>query len=242
MGELPDTSARDRLDLLDQPTYTLAESSRLVGVSKGRVRRWLQGYEYTYEIARGSEFREGRQEPVVHKVGSEGTSYASFLDLIDLLFVRRFLDHGLSLQLVRKALDEAAEFLGTAHFAREIFFTDGRRIYLQMRGRGENILQLMSCGQWVIAPIIESLSDKIDFHTVSGYAERWYPLGKKGLVVIDPYISFGRPSIIGRGTATANIYDLYCGEKGALRDVAKWMGISRPEAKAAVSFELQLAA
>ena len=184
----------------------------------------------------------GKQDPVVKRVTTEGTTYASFLDLIDLLFVKRFVDHGLSLQLVRKALDEAAEHLRTAHFAREIFFTDGRRIFLQMRGKAPNIMHLMSGGQWAIASTITDLSEKIDFHEVTGYAARWYPNGKAGLVVIDPQVSFGRPSIVGRGTATANIYDLYRGEQGEVDRVSKWMGIPKREVKAAVGFELQLAA
>jgi hypothetical protein len=50
---------------LDVPMYSPAMASRLVGLEPSRVRRWLQGYEYTYQ-------------------------HASFVDLIDLLFVKKF--------------------------------------------------------------------------------------------------------------------------------------------------------
>lgn len=242
MPESARASDQHIIQLLDAPSYSLAEASRLVGISTGRVRRWQRGYEYRYEIVRGAKSRYGSQEPVVRRETTEGTTYSSFLDLIDLLFVRRFLDQGLSLQKVRKALDEAAQILGTVHFARDIFFTDGSAIFLQMRGKGENILQLMSRGQWVIPSIIVALAERIDFHDVTGYAMRWYPLGRDGLIVVDPMISFGRPSLEGRGTATANIYDLYRGEGSSIKPVAEWLDITQREAKAAVDFEMQLAA
>ena len=35
-------------DQLRRPSYTVAEASRLVGLTGGRVRRWLRGYEYAY--------------------------------------------------------------------------------------------------------------------------------------------------------------------------------------------------
>lgn len=87
----------------------MAETSRLAGLSSGPVRRWLRGDQYTY----GAAVR--CQLPVVH--GHQVlSSYASFLDVVDLLFVKRFLDHGLSLQNVRRVLDEAREILGSRHF------------------------------------------------------------------------------------------------------------------------------
>jgi len=95
-------------DELDRPSYPAAEAGRLVGLAAGRVRRWLKGYGYNY----GDSLRH--QPPVVQRNEPTG-SYASFLDLVDLLFVKRFLDHGVSLQRVRRALDEAREILGTTN-------------------------------------------------------------------------------------------------------------------------------
>jgi len=162
--------------------------------------------------------------------------------LIDLLFVKQFLDHGASLQKVRKALQEATEVLGTDHFARETFFTDGRKIYLQMKASGDAILELLSGGQWVIAPVIQELAERIEFHKPTGLARRWYPMGRDGLVVLDPLVSFGRPAIVGRGIPTATVYDFYLAENRNPRSVRSWMGINRNEARAAIKFEESLAA
>lgn len=216
--------------------YPAAEVGRLVGLTATRVRRWLKGYDYTYAAT------VHHQAPVIRREGTKGTSYASFLDLVDLLFVRKFLDHGVSLQRVRRALDEASDLLGTIHFARQSFFTDGHNIFLEVKDRGEAILQLLSGGQWVIAPIIQQLASQIDFEAPSGLARRWYPLGPAGRVVLDPLVSFGRPTVVGRGIATANVYDFYVAEKRRIAVVRDWLGLADEEVEAAVEFERRLAA
>ena len=86
------------------------------------------------------------------------------------------------------------------------------------------------------------LSHQIAFDVPSGYARRWYPLGRKGLIVLDPSISFGKPTLVSRGIATANIYDYYLGEEENLAPVCSWMNLTKKEVAAAVAYERQLAA
>ncbi len=221
---------------LDRPAYAAAEAGRLVGLTAPRVRRWLQGYGYSY----GDTVRH--LPPVLHRGRTRGSSYASFLDLVDLLFVKRFLDDGFSLQRVRRALEEAHEILGTKHFARQTFFTDGSNIYLQVRDRGEAIVELLTGGQWVIAPFIQQLARQIDFESTEGLARRWYPLGRGKPVVLDPFVSFGAPSIVGRGVKTANVHDLFIAENESLASVRAWWDLTDSEIEAAVEFEVGLAA
>ena len=223
------------LEQLDRPSYPVAEAGRLVGLTATRVRRWLSGYGYTY----GDTVRH--QPPVLQRRGAAG-SYASFLDLVDLLFVKRFLDYGISLQRVRLALDEAHGILGTRHFARQTFFTDGGNIYLEVREKGDAILELISGGQWVIPSVIRKLAQQIEFESPEGLARRWYPLGRGKPVVLDPLVSFGAPSIAGRGVKTANIHDLFIAEKRDVGAVRAWWDLTDVEIEAAVEFEVALAA
>ncbi len=222
-------------DRLDRPSYPAAEAGRLVGLTAARVRRWLTGYGYAY----GDGVR--RLPPVVRRSGATG-SYASFLDLVDLLFVKQFLDYGISLQKVRMALEEAHRILGTRHFARQKFFTDGGNIYLQVWEKGEAILELISGGQWVIAQFIRELAEQIEFESPVGLARRWYPLGRSKPVVLDPFVSFGAPCIVGRGVKTANIHDLFIAENRHVGAVRAWWGLTDAEIEAAVEFEVGLAA
>jgi uncharacterized protein (DUF433 family) len=235
------TSRGARMDPWDVPAYTAAEAGRLVGLRAERIRRWLQGYEYKYHSSNGSTDRRVRQAPVIYRGGTEAP-FATFLDLIDLLFVKKFLDEGISLQKLRRALTEADALIGGHHFAQRSFFTDGRNIYLQVKDKADALLELLSGGQWVIAPVIKQLAKEIKFHQQTGLAEQWYPLGPESHVVVDPRIAFGAPSILNRGVETANIYDLYVAERRRLRVVCEWMELNEPEVEDAIRFEEYLAA
>lgn len=232
------------MNVWDIPMYPATTAGRLVGLHVDRVRRWLRGYDYSYFAGPEGKTRRGHKEPVIKRDQAAESSYASFLDLIDLLFVKEFLEHGISLQRIRKALREAEELIDEHHFAQRRFFTEGKNIFLELKENndGDALLELLSGGQWVIAPIIRKLARRIDFDQPTGFARRWYPLGKEGLIVLDPSISFGKPTLVGRGVATANVYDMFLGEREKIQHVCSWMDLDQPEVQAAVNFERQLAA
>ncbi len=215
---------------LETPAYSVTMTSRLAGISRWRVRRWLRGYKYS----------GGELSPVVKRKISAESPYASFLDLIDLLFVKLFLERGFTLQRIRKVLDDARDHLQTPHFARSKFFTSGDDIVLKLQQ--DDYVQLMGSGQRVFKEITEKLYDKLDFEDITkhGFVCRWYPEGRKGSIMIDPQISFGRPTLIGYGVATSNIYDLYIGEHKQIKPVSKWFNIPAPQIRTAVHFEHSL--
>lgn len=228
--------ANGKYGALTAPIYEPAEVARFVGLTSSRVRRWLFGYHYRV----GSDKREKKQVPVIRRKSTDRYRYASFLDLIELLSVKSFLDKGLSLQRVRRACDEAASVLQVDHpFARRRFFTAGRQIYLEFQNRIDavNLLHLLSGGQWVIEPIIREFAEQIDFDLDSELASKWWPLGKDEHIVVDPLVSFGTPSIVGSGVKTANVYDLYRAEQQKRDAVAHWMNLTLAEVDAAVRFE-----
>lgn len=223
--------------------YSRAMASRLVGLESSRVRRWLQGYEYAYAPKASAAKGRRRQSPLVRRRGALGSQYASFLDLIDLLFVKKFVEHGISVQRLRKALEEAVDVTGDHHFAQRRFWTDGRKIFLQIKDQpAEALLELLSGGQWVIAPIIKQVAHQIEFDAITGVSTRWFPLGKDKSVVVDPRVAFGAPTIDGRGVQTANVFDLYEGEGRNIRRVSAWLDLPPAVVQHAVEFERALAA
>lgn len=231
------------MNSLDIPMYPVATAGRLVGLSAGRARRWLKGYEYEYQVGPDKETRRKQKAPVVRRNTNTAIKYATFLDLIDLRFIKEFVEHGIKLQKLRDALIEADKLLkGHHHFAKQIFFTDGSHIFLQIKDaeNSEALMELLSGGQWVIAPIIKQLAHQIVFDRSTGFAKKWYPMGINGHIVLDPSRSFGQPIIVERGITTSVVYDFFLGEKKNLKRVCSWMELNENEVKAAVDFETQI--
>jgi uncharacterized protein (DUF433 family) len=235
---LPRLDGNNLLNSLSAPAYSIALTSRLIGIHRWSVTRYLRGYEYVYFTS--DEEYVVRQPPVVEQ-SRRGSTYASFLDLVDLLYVKEFLKRGFALQRIRHALEEAKHYLGSPHFARSQFYTSPNEIVLRLPEDG-SLIALMKGGQLTIPAITEKLSDKLDFEDVSefGFARRWYPWGKNSAIVIDPQICFGRPTLKGHGAATANIYDFYLGEDKKVKPVSDWFDIPVPEIRTAVRFEHSL--
>jgi uncharacterized protein (DUF433 family) len=223
--------------ILTTPTYSLREASILAHVSVWRTARWLKGYDYSYYV--GNQKRIGKQESVIKH--SE-KPVVSFLDLMDLLFVKEFLQRGFTLQYLRKALGEARDLLGTPHFARNNFYTDNNKIVLELEKDSKYMIALLTGGQSAIPGVIELIHDKIEFEEVTNYnfATRWFPNGKDGKIVIDPQISFGRPIIHGRGVSTENIYDFYLGENKNVDPIIDWFKLPKNEIQAAIKYQYSL--
>jgi uncharacterized protein (DUF433 family) len=217
---------------LSAPAYSIAETSRLTGIKKWSVSRWLRGYKYY----------GGELDPVIKREIPPESTYASFLDLIDLLFVKKFIETGFSLQHIRKALDEARDYLGTRHFARNKFFTSSNEIILELP-EGD-MVALLTDGQRAMGEVIENVFDKVDFEEITEFrfVKRWFPKGRDGYIVIDPLISYGRPTIDGSGIATENIFDLYLGEDEKIDPVKYWFDLPEYKIQAAVNFETSLVA
>jgi len=225
--------------ILDQPMYYPAFASKLVRLSTGRIKRWLQGYEFNYRQEKSGQVVYGTSDPVIHRKKIELPEYASFLELIDLLFVKQFLEHGFSLQKIRVALNELYRLTGENHFAHNKFFVFQKSLYVN---NDNEIIDLLTGGQKAIEKFIKSLGSQLDFHSVSGFPVRWYPLGKEKQIVLDPDISFGRPTVLGTGINTETIYNMYLGENQNIKKVGFWLNLKETQTIAAIEFESDLKA
>ena len=232
---------KQELDMVfREPRYGFAEASRLVGMSTTRVRRWLKGYRYSWDVS--GEVRLGKQGPIVHDGQDDPKLGASFFDLIELIFARAFVEKGIPIQRIRSALFEAKEVFELDYpFAHRRFFTDGSEIYLEVKKEHpEQLLQLFSGGQWVIPEVIHAMSEQITFDSATGMPLDWWPRGKDGGIIVNPRVSFGAPTLASIRIKTSNIYDLFRAENRERSTVAQWYGISEEDVYSAVEFEEQL--
>ena len=70
---------------LETPMYSSAMAARLVDLTPWRVRRWLKGYDYSYLTGSEKEIHYSHSDPLIRSAKDSGSTYASFLELIDLV-------------------------------------------------------------------------------------------------------------------------------------------------------------
>ncbi|HSF67706.1 MAG TPA: DUF433 domain-containing protein [Nitrospiraceae bacterium] len=123
--------------------------------------------------------------------------------------------------------------------AEEDFATDGINLFAEKYGL---LVNLSAEGQLAIRELLEAHLKRIE-RDQAGIPVRLYPyVRKKELqepraVVIDPYVSFGRPSLVGTGIATAVIAERFrAGE--SLEGLAEDYGRSQDEIEEAIRCEL----
>ena len=121
-------------------------------------------------------------------------------------------------------------------------YTDGKSIFANI-AKEENdtdILDLIK-SQFQFAKIIEpTLFARIEFDN-SDNAEKWWPQGKKGGVVLDPSRNMGQPIISKYNIKTELIYELYK-TKHSIDDISDWYELDKNAIKAAICYEEGLAA
>ncbi|MHB1045801.1 MAG: hypothetical protein ACYC4P_07275 [Thermoanaerobaculia bacterium] len=228
---------RDQMQFLGTGLYSEREAARLTGVRVQRLKRWVHGYEFTTPAG-----KRHASPPVLDRgVGELETPMLGFSALVDVRVVRAFRDAGVSWPVLREAARIARERLGVEHpFSDKRFKTDGKEVFLALkRGRRDQALLEIRKDQYVFPRIIEPFLLTLDFE--GNEPCRWFPLGKKRHVLLDPDRSFGQPITREGSVATSIIAAAVAAEKSAAR-VARWYGIPLNAVKDAVEFEARLAA
>ena len=153
------------------PIYTQALAARLVGLSRSRVHDWLFGYKFTYQTKK--HFVTSKKGPVIGREMDKVARYVTFLDLIDLLFIKQFIDQGVSLQKLRGAFREVQQLTSGKHFAHRSFFVDHKQLFFQAKEEdNSSILALQTGGQMAIGKIIKQISKEIVFDVETQLAKK----------------------------------------------------------------------
>lgn len=226
-------------EYLGQGIYSVSDVARLTSIDSRKIMRWLRGYEYH------NRTRRGASKPVFQSdYGTvNGKVALSFLDMVEVRFVDAFRKHGVSWRAIRIASHKAAEMLDFDHpFSMRKFLTDGKTIIARI-AHEENDVELIDLvtDQYAFDKIITPyLYEGLDF-SKHDTATRWWPLGKKHSIVIDPQRSFGKPILDKYNIPTSTIAASYKGNK-SYSEIAKWFEIDQRTVKEAVDFERKLAA
>lgn len=215
--------------------YTPAEASLYTGIPATDIRRWLFGY-----TAHGVQ-HPGLWNP---ELADLDECVLGFHDLLEIRFVHAFRQHGVSLQAIRSASQQAKDLFDQAYpFTCKRFQTDGRSIFATVLNEtGDEALLDLVKRQYAFEQVIKpSLYEGIDY-TGSGAAQRWYPVKRSKAIVLDPSRNFGKPVLTSTGIDTAAIFSAYQAEGNSAKRVALLYEIPTAAVEAAVNFEHRNAA
>jgi hypothetical protein len=210
--------------------YSLADAARLVRAHPDTVRRWLS-----------------EDDGLVQRRFAPDKHLLTFVELVEIYFINMFRAEGVPLQVIRKVSAAASKKLGSAYpFTVRRFDTDGKTIFatLLRDATNETVVEDLRHGQYVFDQIMRPFFHKLEYRGMDETVVRFWPLGKRGRIVLDPLRKFGKPIDSPTGVATSAIYDaVRAGKDGQTpAEVARWLGIPIAAVNAAVKFERSLAA
>jgi uncharacterized protein (DUF433 family) len=212
--------------------FTVADAAALVKASERQVRGWVTGYP-------------GRVGPLIeNELGwIENRLAFSFRNLMELRFAATFVKAGVKLNRIRKIMVEVRKSLRHPHpFATNIVFkTDGKKIVGEIaRQNGVTVAYDLETRNYELHPVIlASLADDVEYDP-KGDAVAWRPRSDlTPNVIVDPRISFGRPSMRLSGIPTRTLAKAAKAEK-SVGAVAAWYEIPVSQVREAVKFESQL--
>lgn len=189
-----------------EANYGVAQVARYLGLSATTLRQWVLGRPYRTKA--GEEF----SGPLI-RLPDPSRPLLSFTNLVEayvLASLRR--KHRIKMHKIREALVYLEEKLGSEHpLATEQLETFGGSLFIRKYGQ---LLDLPEEGQLAMEEVLRPYLQRIE-HDASGWAVRLFPVRHQAepdaprVVVIDPYVSFGKPIVAGTGVSVAILLDRF---------------------------------
>lgn len=211
------------------PRYSVSEAARITGLPRATIRVWFWGNGI---------------EPVLRP--DKHDRFLSFMNLVEaygLGALARLL--GLRLARVRRAFEYLQQEFGVDRplLRRRLLYTDGVDVFIR-ESRG--YLNVSRWGQWAIREIVDAYLRRIEF-APDDMPSRLYPVrirrevnpqdvgNAPRVVVVDPFVSFGRPTIAGTGIPIEEIADRFrAGD--SIKQLSEGFGIEPQKIEAALRF------
>ena len=225
-------------DPRELPTYTIAEVAHYLRIPLPTLCSCVVGRPYP--VKAGKRYFQ----PVI-VLPDRDSRLLSFVNLVEahvLDAIRR--KHEVPLKKVRRAIAFLQRRFESKHpLADKQIETDGRDLFIE---RLRQLINISQEGQLAIRELIDAHLQRIEWDA-SGFALRLYPFTRKRQlqepkgVVIDPFVSFGRPVLAGTGIPTAVIADRYKARE-SIDQLADDYGRERGEIEEAIRCEVAEAA
>lgn len=225
-------------DPREMPAYSIAEAAHYLQLPPSTLRAWVCGRYYP---------TEGGQKlfaPLIclPTTSGNGPPLLSFMNLVEahvLCALRR--QHRLSLHKVREALSYLEAQIPSSHpLADQTFETDGIDLFIEHYGQ---LIKITAEGQLAMRQMIQAHLRRVE-RDPAGIPIRLYPFTRDvhvpeaKVIMIDPYVSFGRPVLARTGIVTAIIAERYLAGE-SIDDLARDYARSRLEIEEVLRCELQ---
>ena len=221
--------------IVDLPAYTISEVAHYLSIPVSTVRYWSVGRGGYEPLIQVPEFA-----PVL-------LSFSNLTELHILAAMRR--KFGVSMLKVRQAieyLEKMAENQPEKQhpLIKNLLKTDGLNLFVD---KFESLISVSQHGQLAIREIVDAALHRIEVDP-TGVPVKLYPYTRPDtscapvkMIVIDPYLSAGRPVIAGTGITTSAIAERYkAGE--SVKDLARDYERNHEEIEEAIRCELKAAA
>ncbi len=182
------------------PAYRVTDAAAYLDLPVTTLRAWSRGMNYTHKDGSKGYFKP------VFSLPAPDRSLLSYLNLVEafvLSSLRR--KHLIDLYKIRAAIDSLRARFNSAHpLAEHEFQTNGVDLFVEEYGQ---LINVGHGGQLAMREVLEAYLTRVE-HDPSGRAARLYPFirltgtDQPRNVVINPYVSFGKPVIAGTGLPT----------------------------------------
>jgi len=176
-------------DLLDRPLYSIPQVDRLLGLTGGTARRWIEGYE-----------RAGRRYPPLIRTELTSEELVTWGEFVETRLLSEYREAGVPVLHMRPAIEKLREGFNTRYplaHAHPFLDVEGRELVMRAQTAVglEAPLQLVVIRneQLVLANRAKQFVDSVEYK--DDVAERVHPAPDLQDVVIDPLRQFGEPVV-----------------------------------------------
>jgi uncharacterized protein (DUF433 family) len=175
----------------DEAIYTIAEAARLLRLKPNTLRYWLEGMT-----------RQGhRYEPVIRRTAT-GSGEVSWPEFIEAGWLSEYRQSKVALPELRDFVTRARDEFGVEYpFATEKPLKSGRDLVRRIQDDTAlpHDLQLVRYrdDQLILTEVGNLFVSKVEFDVETTGAIRYWPRGRDKLVVIDPLVNYGAPTVNG---------------------------------------------
>ncbi|WP_445620666.1 hypothetical protein ACUN8C_01775 [Kushneria sp. Sum13] len=213
--------------------YSPKQAAQLTGIKTDLLKSWLLRDDDTHK-------------PLWHpEPEAKGAPDAfSFRDLLEAKAVWSLRQHGVSLQTIRRALDNLKSHYQIDYpLTNPRLATDGKDVFIQtITESGEEWLSDLAKRQKVMAEVVSpSILKSISFDECQNPVA-WQPDPEDDLIEVNPKLNFGKPYVLPSYMPTRTLAKAYAAEDENAEMVARYYGITEDEVIRAANFERRIAA